>query len=145
MKYNPKNYRYLGYTYPDVPKSWKPIVIQLIKDIDKIARPKWLPRFLANWFKWLAQGNSVVMVRSRFWNKIFDKIGIKCYIHQIKDKYATLRVYASATDDVYALIELAEKAADNTCEHCGSTDRVEEIGRSWVFRYCHSCRMEYNK
>ena len=143
MKYNPKSYRYLGYTYPDVPKSWEPIVIQLIKDIDKIARPKWLPRIVANWLYWLAMGNSIIRIRNKYWYNIWTKIPIKCHIHQIKDKYTSLRVYVSGTNEVYELINKAENDAENTCEDCGSNNDVQIVDGNWVFAYCKDCRIKH--
>lgn len=62
--------------------------------------------------------------------------GVVC--EQIKEKYATLRVYTSMdTDEVLEITDQAEKESENTCEICGYYGKVRQ-GSWWVTR-CDTC------
>jgi hypothetical protein len=137
-----RKYSYLGYTYPNVPQPWVPIVNRLLKSMDEIVRPKWIPAIILNVINAFATGGSVVMVKNRFWNNVLSKITKGIRIFDIKDKYATLRVYGSFSDEIYALIDKAEKECENTCEKCGSQDNVFEYGHGWIYNVCEKCRVE---
>jgi len=137
-----KGYTYLGYTYLSVPDPWKPIVRKLIKDIDRLVRPWYIPAIILNAINLLATNGSVVYVRSFFWLHILESITKGVRISDIKDKYAGLRVYGSFTDAIDALIAQAETDCENTCEKCGSHNDVQEYGKHWVYSYCKECRDE---
>jgi hypothetical protein len=135
-------YHYLGYTYPNVPEPWRPIVLRLIRDIDRLVRPWYIPRIPLNIINALATNGSVVRVRSRFWLHVLDSVTKGVRIHDIKDKYAGLRVYGSFTDAIQALVDKAEEDCYNTCEKCGSHDNVQVCGEHWVYSYCGKCRRD---
>jgi hypothetical protein len=134
-----KKYRYLGNTFLSIPNTWIPLVTKLIEDIDKLARPKWMPRFLLNWFYWLAMGKSVVRIRSWFWYNLWRKLPIKCQITQIKDKFGGLRFYCSASEEIMKLVEEAEEKSYSICEKCGSMDDVKQVGNGWIYTLCKNC------
>jgi hypothetical protein len=56
-------------------------------------------------------------------------------VTQVKEKWATLRVYCWGLDDqIEAWIDEAEEASGRTCELCGKPGKV--FGRSWYMTRC---------
>jgi hypothetical protein len=138
-----KRYRYLGYWYPGVPGHWQPIVLNMLKEMDEYIKPKLVPRFIYNWASWLARRNSVVNVSSTFWYNISNYLNKGNFIFDIKDKYATLRVYGDFSDEIYKIIKKAEIQCENTCERCGGTEEVKDVAiKGWVTNLCINCRTE---
>ena len=136
-------YAYLGNSYPGVPDPWKPIVMNMLRDIDKEIRPWFIPRFICNWIQWLAMRNSGVSINNYFWYNLISKIRKNTTIFDIKDKYATLRVYGSFNNKCQAIVDKAEAECDNTCEYCGSTNNVTDMAvKGWVTNLCEPCRTE---
>jgi len=135
-------YGYLGYTYPNVPDPWKPIILRLIRDIDKLVRPWYIPAVVLNIINLLATNGSVVYVRSFFWLHVLESVTKGVRISDIKDKYAGLRVYGSFTDAIEALVDKAEEECGATCEHCGSKDDVQIYDDGWMWNWCKKCREE---
>lgn len=134
----------MGYTYTSVPDGWVPIVKQMLRDIDKEIRPWYVPRFLLNWLYLLAHGNSVVRVRSQFAYTILQKIPTfsKCFIMDIKDKYAELRVYGAFSPEVEKIIDAAIEQSNLTCERCSSVFRVRVVDYGWLYNLCQGCRVD---
>jgi len=63
--------------------------------------------------------------------------------NQIKEKYGTLRFYASnasATQDL--MIDNACQLSEQTCEKCGSTSEVSQSS-GWIVTLCKDCMKEY--
>ena len=59
---------------------------------------------------------------------------------QVKEKFGSLRFYVSAaTDEQYAMINLAEVMSSMTCEDCGKPGRIKAIG-GWYRCQCPECR-----
>lgn len=65
----------------------------------------------------------------------------KIEIHQIKEKFATLRVYLNRHDnpELQQLIENAEQEAAKTCETCGTKDNVGLTMQGWATVICDDC------
>ncbi|WP_193369697.1 hypothetical protein [Pelagibius marinus] len=60
---------------------------------------------------------------------------------QVKEKYGTLRFYLGAcSDEVLALVELAEAMSAGICETCGNRGRTR--GMTWLKTLCSSCARE---
>lgn len=133
-----KKYRYLGYTWMSVPEHWKPVVLEVFKEMDKY-RPKLMPRFLLCFLHYLATGGSVVRVKY-WWAYNLMKKTYPYTITQIKDKYGTLRIYGSFNEHIQKVIDDAENKCLNICESCGSKESVELIGVGWVYCLCKKCR-----
>ena len=54
---------------------------------------------------------------------------------QIKEKYGTLCFYISCgTDEMWAVVEEAEKKSETVCEQCGEPGSLR--GRSWYYTAC---------
>jgi hypothetical protein len=59
-------------------------------------------------------------------------------VHQVKEKYGTLRIYMSHYyDKIEEFIDEAEKKSEVTCELCGSSGKLE--GEYWLTTRCSDC------
>lgn len=69
----------------------------------------------------------------------------KIEVLQVKEKFGGLRFYTNfETDELSKLIEEAEFKADNTCELCGSTEKVgKKLG--WITTCCEECAKKIAK
>jgi hypothetical protein len=57
---------------------------------------------------------------------------------QIKEKYGTLRFYmTSATNEMYAITDEAERRSAKTCEKCGQPGKLR--GQGWLYTRCSPC------
>lgn len=60
-------------------------------------------------------------------------------IVQVKEKFGGLRLYTNMyTDETEKIIDIAERAAAETCENCGSKEDVSAKG-GWIKTYCAKC------
>jgi sensor c-di-GMP phosphodiesterase-like protein len=139
MKVSEK-YRHIGYSYPGVPKGWQKIVEKTTEDIEKAMWPRWIPLFIKRKIHYLATGNSVVSVKSRFWYKVRKFLTKGQIVTDIKDKYATLRIYGYFSPEIDEIVKKAEDQCFATCERCGSQQKVRTVGKNWVYNLCKSCR-----
>lgn len=139
MKISEK-YRHIGYSYPGVPNGWKPIVEKAIVEIEKEMWPRWIPLFLKRKIHYWATGNSVVNIKSTFWHFVRSKLTDRQIITDIKDKFATLRIYGSHNEKIEKIIEKADKLCSETCESCGSQKEVKICDYGWIHNYCIDCR-----
>jgi hypothetical protein len=139
MKISEK-YRHIGYSYPGVPKGWVRIVEDAIVKIERAMWPRWIPLFVKRWIHYMATGNSVVRVKNRFWYKVRTKLTKNMIITDIKDKYASLRIYGYFNKDIEAIISKASKKCSETCETCSSTYGVRSVDYGWVYNLCTDCR-----
>jgi hypothetical protein len=59
---------------------------------------------------------------------------------QIKQKFATLRVYVDyGTDEVYDIISETEKESQTICESCGTRENVKIRGKHYILTQCLDC------
>jgi len=136
-----KKYKHIGNSYASVPAGWKPIVKKALVDIEKLMWPRWMPMFLKRWIHWLANGGSVVRVKYWWAQKVRQKITGGTIVRDIKEKYATLRIDGSFTNEMCIIIDRAEKECRETCQNCGSKDCIETVqDYGWYSRYCKTCR-----
>lgn len=56
-------------------------------------------------------------------------------VDQVKEKFGGLRYYCPGNDRIYALVGLAERLADVTCEVCGKPGKTESPG-GWMSTVC---------
>lgn len=74
--------------------------------------------------------------------KVNKELKTNIHIHQIKEKYGTLRFYSSGNDKIFDMIDKAEDKSWNVCEVCGTEkDIVHTMG--WITTYCRTCRNKY--
>lgn len=90
---------------------------------------------------------------SKGWKDIVQPLIQECNergieIHQIKEKFGTLRFYTGpAPEDFFAKVLEAEKKSAETCETCGKPGYVgpwEEDGY-WLVCACDTCRRKHNE
>lgn len=63
---------------------------------------------------------------------------------QIKEKYGTLRFYlTSGTNEMYKVVDRAEKESETTCEVCGEAGKLRDEG--WYYTRCNMCWEEEQK
>ena len=66
--------------------------------------------------------------------------GIEIHASQVKEKYGGLRFYVdSATDEIYDLIDQAEKKSFDICEICGELGTLRTDNK-WCSVRCHDCK-----
>lgn len=136
-----KKYRHVGYSHAGVGKGWKSIVEKAIVDIEKVMWVRWLPFWAKRLIHFLATDNSVVRVKYQWAHRLRNHLtGCGQMIRDIKDKYASLRIYATAGKEMQEIIDRAVKECDETCEACGSKDNVQCTDTSWMYNYCDECR-----
>lgn len=74
--------------------------------------------------------------------KLIDdkKLSEDFYATQIKEKFGFLRYYTSfSTDEVDKLIDEAEEESMVTCEQCGKSGELRDVGGHWYMTLCNSC------
>lgn len=63
---------------------------------------------------------------------------------QIKEKYGTLSFYlTSGTDEMYEIVEKAERKSGTICETCGAKGKLR--GRGWYYTACNKHTKEGDK
>lgn len=66
------------------------------------------------------------------------KMGWDRELHQVKEKFGTLRFYIGhGTDAMFARIDQAEQESARTCEGCGAPGTAR--GGGWVKTLCDAC------
>lgn len=127
MTNNFKKFGYLGVTNVDLPKPWEPAVMQALTKVDCLVKPKYIPRFFLNFLK-------------KKFPKYLKKIIGNTEIHQIKQKFATLKISGTYSDDIKRILTIAEVTCKNTCEFCGNTNTTHVMVKSWVRNLCATCK-----
>jgi len=65
---------------------------------------------------------------------------------QVKEKYGTIRLYTTFTDND-GIVDTAESKAYNdsqiTCEHCGTKEGVWQDNMGWIHTACQECRVKF--
>lgn len=138
MKFHEK-YSHVGYSYAGVPNAWVTIVEQAIREIEKVMWPRWLPMPVCRLIHWLATGDSVVRVKYWWAYRLRERLTGGQIIMDIKEKYATLRIYGSFGGKINDIIRRAEKECNQTCQDCGSKTEVEKVNLGWVYNLCATC------
>ena len=63
-------------------------------------------------------------------------------IHQIKENFGGLRVYATTTKEGQAHIDRAEQCSYCICERCSTTENVSTQGPGRIRTLCDECRQK---
>ena len=67
-------------------------------------------------------------------------------VHQVKEKFGGLRIYLSSYDErAEAIIRAAEQEAHETCEACGSKEKVKLRSGGWLRTLCEKCEENRSK
>lgn len=116
--------KFSGYKYTmydEIPDGWKKAFgRQMLKDIKKAGKAS--RRRLHKHWSWKA------MLQ---WS-------------QIKEKYGSLRLYASTTEEIYEVLEHYESISEDYCINCGKPSEYMTSG--WIVPLCGECmEKEVNK
>lgn len=123
MNYNFQKYKYICERVDDLSVHWQPHVYKLLQQLDKLARPRFIPLFLFN-----------------FLNK-FKLINSEYKILYIKANFATLRIgHTILNKDAVAFIYETIDICNNTCEFCGNTNTSHVMVKSWLRNLCTTCK-----
>lgn len=103
---------------------------------------KYMDKFGPGWYREYGIGPGWLDIVDGALDKIFE-IDPGAELHQIKEKFAGLRIYLATTEDlprdkfdqIYTLIGEAEAQAEKTCEECGKEGKVTNIGY-WMVTLC---------
>lgn len=70
-----------------------------------------------------------------------EPIGLDVVATQVKEKFGTLRFYVDGGDEeVFRLIDVAEKESATICEACGAPGTL--VSKGWCSTLCESCRQQ---
>jgi ribosomal protein L37AE/L43A len=70
----------------------------------------------------------------------------KIVIHQIKEKFGSLRIYLSKyTDELSRMIDDAEEKSYHTCEVCGKYIEEPIVENYWIYAECKDCHEEWHR
>jgi hypothetical protein len=142
MEFHEK-YSHVGYSYIGLPNAWVPIVEHAIRQIEKEMWPRWLPMPVCRLIHWLATGDSVVRVKFWWAYHLRQRLTRGQIITDIKEKYATLRIYGFFGSQIDEIIRQAVRACDETCQECGLTEGVDQIYAGWAYNLCAKCAKKY--
>lgn len=135
-----KKYQHVGISHPGVPDGWIPIVKKAIISIEKEMWPAWMPFPIKRLIHWLATGNSVVHVKYWWAYRLRSRFTNGQMITDIKEKYATLRIYGDFNDKIHKIVKEGEIECRKTCQTCGSTNDVRMNNTGWFYNLCRNCR-----
>lgn len=136
-------YRYLGEVSAAIPEPWKPIVLQMLVDIDKIIRPWYMPRSILNKRQESRRKrNKERRMANLSLEKQTEILNEDIYITQIKEKFASLRVSGTFTPEIKAIVLQTMEDCANTCEFCGAPDPSIISIKGWVRNLCIECKQK---
>ena len=130
---------HIGYSSASVPGGWVKRVEEALIEIEREMWPRWMPMFLKRWIHYLATGNSVVRIKYRWAYNLRTKLTGGQIVRDVKDKYAQLRIYASAGEKINDIIDKAVYDCEGICERCSGTENVSVVGRGWYENLCENC------
>ena len=141
MKFE-KKYSHIGNAWVSVPKGWVSIVEGALIEVEKLMWPqRWMPMCIKRIITKLATGGSVVRIKFWWAYHLRERLTKGCIVQDIKEKYASLRIYGSFTKEMRQIIERAEKECHETCQDCGSKKNVKCIeDHGWYTMLCEDCR-----
>ena len=98
---------------------------------------------IQNHIDWHNGRREKLLEKNPYNSKIPDEIS-QVVVDQVKEKFGTLRFYASGGDDFTAgMIRMAEAMSSVTCETCGAPGMIR--GRSWLYTACDLHTKEEHK
>jgi len=105
-----REYSYLGYSTYDYPfiLPGERLLRDFFKEVDRVARPWWCPRFVLRLLNLLGNDRSFVRIRNHFLAGVFYRMTKGIRVTDTKWKYDTFRIYGNFTEDLQTL-------ANKTC------------------------------
>jgi len=125
--YNVWTRKFCGYSfteYDNIAKGWQiAFGKQLSKELKKVGKEE------------LKRLNKESKDKKYKWKDILQ-------FEQIKEKYGTLRLYASGTEKIQNILSKYESLSEEYCIHCGKP--VQYRTKGWITFICEDClRKEY--
>jgi len=130
-------YRYIFNGHPEVPEPWVPIILEMIKELDKEMRPRYIPLWFVNMLYDLSKST---VVGAYYLNSFIGDFSID----YIKQKFATLRIVGNFAQ-YESLITHYTNICNNTCEFCGATGTEKIMIKNWVTNVCNECQIKHKK
>jgi len=101
-------YDYLGYAYYIVKAdgsidAGESLLRDFYKEVDRVARPKWCPRFVIRLLHLFGSDNSIVRVRNRKLHNLELRLTKGISITDTKWKYDSFRIYGNFTSELDVL------------------------------------------
>ena len=114
-------YRYLGYSFYYVKKDGtitetEKFLKEFFIEVDKVARPKWCPKFFLRLLNLFGNDNSIVRVRNWKLHNLFIKITKGIQITDTKWKYDSFRIYGSFTKELDDLAKETCLKIEKACQ-----------------------------
>lgn len=102
-----------------IPETWKDHIAEMLENIDKELRIKWLPKPLSNFLLRFSKKNK---------------------IKEIKTSFGELKIIGDLSDKIKDIVRETKEKCRNTCEFCGSNDTEKITIKSWVYNCCKDCK-----
>ena len=80
--------------------------------------------------------------KERIYQQDHKKLKTRDLIHwsQIKEKYGTLRLYATTTEKIFQVLHKYEEMSEHYCINCGQP--VEYATHGWIMYLCEQCFLD---
>ena len=114
-------YDYLGYAWYNINKDGTlnaedRLLRGFFKQVDKVARPWWCPRFVLRLLHLFGSDNSIVRVRNWKLHNLERRLTKGIAITDTKWKYDSFRIYGNFTEELYQLAADTCKKIENEYE-----------------------------
>lgn len=114
-------YGYLGYAYyhvnPDGSLSAQDRYLkEFYMAVDRVARPRWCPKFFLRLLDLFGNDGSIVRVRNRGLHDLFNKITGGVRINDVKWKWDSFRIYGSFTEELRELARATCIGIEDSCK-----------------------------
>ena len=114
-------YDYLGYAWYNINKdgtlsATNRLLRGFFKQVDKVARPWWCPRFVLRLLHLFGSDNSIVRVRNWKLHNLELRLTKGIAITDTKWKYDSFRIYGNFTEELYQLAADTCKKIENEYE-----------------------------
>ena len=114
-------YDYLGYAWYNINKdgtlsATNRLLRGFFKQVDKVARPWWCPRFVLRLLHLFGSDNSIVRVRNWKLHNLERRLTKGIAITDTKWKYDSFRIYGNFTEELYQLAADTCKKIENEYE-----------------------------
>ncbi|MGL6104732.1 hypothetical protein, partial [Romboutsia sp.] len=133
-KFNDRDYKYMGFVYTEGYGKWANYIQRLIVDLDILIRPWWVPRWVLN-ATYKTHGFGMYRWQwklTMWWMNYCNQYILRYPLHisDIKEKYATLRIYVSTTEQLNLYIDGVVRKCDYICDECGCNIK-KPYGEGW--------------
>jgi len=120
-------YSYLGYAWyyvrvGGVISIEDQLLLNFFKEVEKVAKPRWCPRFILRLLYLFGNDNSYVRVRNFKLHRLFNRLTKGISVTDTKWKYESFRIYGNFTNELHDLAEETCKLIEDNYER--QTDSI---------------------